>query len=142
MRSSRAADRFTRAGFQGARCGLAPRLPTSKSLSTIFSVEGDILYPYGVHLELLVGAAEKRCGAGIAASGCRRSPFLHAALFGRAGPPRVLLNELDNLPSERRADVIAKQRRIIALVESQIREVRPDLASGAQARALTMLFFG
>jgi hypothetical protein len=32
--------------------------------------------------------------------------------------------------------------RAIALVESQIGEVRADLASGAQARALTMLFFG
>jgi hypothetical protein len=61
---------------------------------------------------------------------------------GAADRHRVLLNELDNLPAERRADVIGKQRRIVALVESQISKVRPDLASSAKARALTMLFFG
>ena len=33
---------------------------------------------------------------------------------------KVLLNELDNLPPERRAEVVAKQRRIIGAVEAVI----------------------
>ena len=51
---------------------------------------------------------------------------------------KVLLNELDNLPPERRADVVAKQRRIIAAAESVIAEIAP----GGGARVNTMLFFG
>jgi hypothetical protein len=51
---------------------------------------------------------------------------------------KVLLNELDRLPPERRADVIARQRRIIAAAESVIAEIAP----GGGARVNTMLFFG
>ena len=51
---------------------------------------------------------------------------------------KVLLNELDNLPAARRADVVAKQRRIIAAAESVIAEIAP----GGGARVNTMLFFG
>jgi hypothetical protein len=51
-----------------------------------------------------------------------------------------LLNELDNLPPPRRAEVVAKQRRIIAAVEALVREIRPD--AGDLSLPLTMLFFG
>jgi len=57
---------------------------------------------------------------------------------GAEANQKVLLNELDNLPSERRAEVIAKQRRIIAVVETIMR----DLAPGRPALPLAMLFFG
>ena len=53
---------------------------------------------------------------------------------------KVLLNELDNLPPRQRAEVVAKQRRIIAVVETLIREIRPDL--NPLTLPLTMLFFG
>jgi hypothetical protein len=52
----------------------------------------------------------------------------------------VLLNELDNLPSPRRAEVVAKQRRIIAVVETLVLEIRPD--ANPITLPLTMLFFG
>ena len=52
----------------------------------------------------------------------------------------MLLNELDNLPPARRAEVVAKQRRIIGAVEALVREIRPG--AGALTLPLTMLFFG
>jgi hypothetical protein len=51
----------------------------------------------------------------------------------------VLLNELDNLPAPRRAEVVAKQRRIIAIVEALVRELRPEL--NPVSLPVAMLFF-
>ena len=52
-------------------------------------------------------------------SGCARSTLAFMRLYaGAQDSHKVLLNELDNLPPERRAEVVAKQRRIIAAVES------------------------
>ena len=59
---------------------------------------------------------------------------------GKQDNHKVLLNELDNLPPERRAEVVGKQRRIIAAVENLVREIRPDV--GDAGLAITMLFFG
>jgi hypothetical protein len=53
---------------------------------------------------------------------------------------KVLLNELDNLPRQRRAEVVAKQRRIIGAVEALVSEIRPDARD--RSLPLTMLFFG
>ena len=48
-------------------------------------------------------------------------------MSARADRHKVLLNELDNLAAGApRAEVIAKQRRIIAAVEALIRELRPE----------------
>ena len=143
-----AARLYAEKGFKGASVAdLAGACKTSKSLIYhYFPSKEDILYDVmASHLELLAEAAEQA----VASVGSDPKQRLHAlahafmAVYsGAADRHRVLLNELDNLPAERRADVIAKQRRIISVVESQIKEVRQDLASGAQARALTMLFFG
>jgi hypothetical protein len=59
---------------------------------------------------------------------------------GAQNSHKVLLNELDNLSAERRAQVVAKQRRIIEVVESLVREIRPDL--NPMTLPLSMLFFG
>ncbi len=48
----------------------------------------------------------------------------------------------DNLPAERRAEVVAKQRRIISVVETLVREIRPETGSITLSAPLTMLFFG
>jgi AcrR family transcriptional regulator len=143
-----AAGLYAHKGFKGASIAdLAKVCRTSKSLVYhYFPSKEDILYDVmASHLELLADAAEEAVlGQGVDPKQ-RLQAIAHSFMrlySGAADRHRVLLNELDNLPAERRADVIAKQRRIIALVETQVREVRPDLASGAQARALTMLFFG
>jgi AcrR family transcriptional regulator len=143
-----AAGLYARNGFKGASVAdLASACRTSKSLIYhYFPSKEDILYDVmASHLELLADAAEEAVGGEGGDPKQRLQAIAHSFMrlySGAADRHRVLLNELDNLPSERRADVIAKQRRIIALVESQIRQVRPDLAGAAKARALTMLFFG
>jgi AcrR family transcriptional regulator len=145
---SAAARLYALKGFKGASVAdLAEACRTSKSLIYhYFPSKEDILYDVmASHLELLAEAAEEATVSNGSDPRERLQTIAHSFMrlySGAADRHRVLLNELDNLPAERRADVIAKQRRIVALVESQIREVRPDLASGAQARALTMLFFG
>jgi AcrR family transcriptional regulator len=143
-----AARLYAEKGFRGASVAeLAEACRTSKSLIYhYFPSKEDILYDVmASHLELLANAAEEAVYGEAPGPAQRLQAIAHSFMrlySGAADRHRVLLNELDNLPAERRADVIGKQRRIVALVESQISKVRPDLASSAKARALTMLFFG
>jgi len=60
---------------------------------------------------------------------------------GGADKQKVLLYELGALPSPQRADIVAKERRLIAHVEAMIARARPELAR-AVLRAQAMLFFG
>lgn len=60
---------------------------------------------------------------------------------GAADKQKVLLYELGNLPKAERADIIAKERRLIAHVEGVIRRARPRQEKGS-LRAQAMLFFG
>jgi AcrR family transcriptional regulator len=141
-----AAELYARRGFQGASVAdLAKACRASKSLVYhYFPSKEDILYEVmAAHLELLVTVVEE------VAVRPQLGPEdrLHALALsfmrlyeGAASSHKVLLNELDNLPAERRSDVVAKQRRIIAFVGDQVRALRPDLAE--IERPLTMLFFG
>ena len=143
-----AAELYARRGFLGASVAdLAKACATSKSLIYhYFPSKEDILYDVmASHLALLVEAAEA-CAARTDLEPKARLRALAQAFMrlysGAADRHKVLLNELDNLPAERRADVIAKQRRIIAVVEDLVHQVRPDLAGAKTGKALTMLFFG
>ncbi len=137
---------YARQGFQGASVSdLAKACGASKSLVYhYFPSKEDILHEVmASHLELLVDAAEDVLR--LSALGPRDRLHALALAFMKlyadaADSHKVLLNELDNLPPERRGDVVAKQRRIIAIVEEQIREIRPD--TGPLTFPLTMLFFG
>ena len=141
-----AAHLYARQGFQGASVSdLAKACGASKSLVYhYFPSKEDILHEVmASHLELLVDAAEDVLR--LSALGPRDRLHALALAFMQlyadaADSHKVLLNELDNLPPERRGDVVAKQRRIIAIVEEQIREIRPD--TGPLTFPLTMLFFG
>jgi len=63
--------------------------------------------------------------------------------LGAAYRQRVLLNELDNLPGERRKIVIGIQRHLIDIVEKIIGEIRPPLAGRHPLRTpAAMLYFG
>ncbi len=141
-----AAELYGRQGFQGASVAdLAKACRTSKSLVYhYFPSKEDILYEVmAAHLELLVAAVDE-----VAArpqlgpeDRLRALALSFMRLYeGAASSHKELLNELDNLPAERRSDVVAKQRRIIAFVGEQVRAIRPDLAE--IERPLTMLFFG
>jgi AcrR family transcriptional regulator len=139
-----AARLYARRGFQGASVAdLAKACRTSKSLIYhYFPSKDDILYAaMAAHLDALVAAAEEAARAGGAEARLHALTRAFMRLYvGAEDSHKVLLNELDNLPPTRRAEVVAKQRRIIGAVEALVRELRPD--AGALTLPLTMLFFG
>ncbi len=138
-----AAALYAKRGFQGASVAdLAKACDTSKSLIYhYFPAKDDILHAVmAEHLDALVEAAEEAAnGGGGAEAKLRAMTVGFMRLYvGAQDRHKVLLNELDNLPTAARADVVAKQRRIIALAESVIGEIAP----GGDARVDTMLYFG
>jgi AcrR family transcriptional regulator len=139
-----AAGLFARRGFKGASISeLAAVCGSSKSLIYhYFPSKDDILYEVmAAHLDALVDAAYDAMQEGGANERLQRLTLAFMRLYVRAQHShKVLLNELDNLPPERRAQVVAKQRRIIEVVESLVREIRPDL--NPITLPLSMLFFG
>ncbi len=139
-----AARLYARRGFQGASVAdLAKACKTSKSLIYhYFPSKEDILYDVmASHLDALVAAAVAATRSGGPEEQLRALTLAFMRLYvGAQDRHKVLLNELDNLASGPRAEVIGKQRAIIATVEELIRDLRPE--SGPLALPLTMLFFG
>lgn len=139
-----AAQLFARRGFQGASISdLAKTCGTSKSLIYhYFPSKDDILYEVmEAHLDALVDAADDAMQSGSPEERLRHLTLSFMQLYvGAQDSHKVLLNELDNLPADRRARVVGKQRRIIAVVETLILEIRPDV--NPITLPLTMLFFG
>lgn len=65
------------------------------------------------------------------------------AYAGAAARQKVLLNELQNLPQEQQAEIVAKQRRIVDHVQALLVLIEPALGQSAnRARVKTMLLFG
>ena len=139
-----AAALYAGRGFNGASVAdLAKACGTSKALIYhYFPSKDDILYEVmAAHLDDLVDAAGDAMQAGDARDRLRALTHSFMRLYaGARHSHKVLLNELDNLPAERRAEVIAKQRRIVAVVETLVREIRPD--AGSALLPVSMLFFG
>jgi AcrR family transcriptional regulator len=139
-----AAHLYARRGFDGASIAdLAKVCGTSKSLVYhYFPAKDDILYEVmAAHLDALVDAAYDAMQAGGAEARLRALTHAFMRLYvGAEDSHKVLLNELDNLPAERRTEVVGKQRRIIAIVEALIREIRPE--ANPVTLPVTMLFFG
>ena len=139
-----AARLYARRGFQGASVAdLAKACKTSKSLLYhYFPSKEDMLYAVmATHLDALVAAAEVATRGGGAEQKLRALTLGFMRLYvGAQDRHKVLLNELDNLAARPRAELIAKQRAIIATVEELIRALRPE--SGPLALPLAMLFFG
>lgn len=138
-----AAHLYARRGFQGASIAdLAKAAGTSKSLIYhYFPSKDDILYEtMAAHLDALVAAAGEATRAGTAETKLRALTHAFMRLYvGAEDSHKVLLNELDNLPPERRAELVAKQRRVIGTVEALVRELR---GTEADALPIAMLFFG
>jgi AcrR family transcriptional regulator len=139
-----AAALYARRGFTGASIAdLAKACGSSKSLIYhYFPSKDDILYEVmAAHLDALVDAAYDAMHAGSARDRLEALTLAFMRLYvGAQHSHKVLLNELDNLPAGRRAEVVAKQRRIIGVVEELIREIRPEL--NPRTLPLAMLFFG
>jgi AcrR family transcriptional regulator len=137
-----AARLYARHGFVGASVAdLAAACGMSKSLLYhYFPAKDDILHAVmAEHLDALVAAARE---AGEGATPEARLRALTIAFMrhyvGAQDRHKVLLNELDNLPPAARADVVAKQRQVIAITETFLAEIGPR----ADARVNAMLFFG
>ena len=139
-----AARLYAQRGFPGASVSdLAKACGSSKSLIYhYFPSKDDILYEVmAAHLDALVDAADEAMRAGDARERLQALTLAFMRLYvGAQDHHKVLLNELDNLPASRRAEVVAKQRRIIAIVEELVREVRPEL--NPVTLPVAMLFFG
>jgi AcrR family transcriptional regulator len=139
-----AAHLYARRGFQGASVAdLAQACGTSKSLIYhYFPAKDDILYEVmAAHLDGLVDAADDAMHLGGARERLRALTLAFMRLYvGAQDSHKVLLNELDNLPAERRAEVVQKQRRIISVVETLVLEIRPD--ANPITLPVAMLFFG
>ena len=139
-----AAGLYAKRGFDGTSVNdLAVACGASKSLVYhYFPSKEDILYEVmAAHLEALVEAADDVMRSGDARERLRALALTFMHLYsGAQNSHKVLLNELDKLPADRRSEVVRKQRRIIAVVETLIREIKPEV--GAITLPLTMLFFG
>ena len=139
-----AASLYARRGFQGASVAdLAKACGTSKALIYhYFPSKDDILCEVmAAHLDALVDAADDVMQLGDARDRLRALTHAFMRLYvGAQDSHKVLLNELDNLPPERRAEVVRKQRRIIGVVESLVREIRPE--ANPMVLPISMLFFG
>ncbi len=138
-----AAHLYARRGFQGASIAdLAKAAGTSKSLIYhYFPSKDDILHEtMAAHLDALVAAADNATRSGSAEDKLRALTHAFMRLYvGAEDSHKVLLNELDNLPAGRRAEVVAKQRRIIGAVEALVRELR---GTNTDALPIAMLYFG
>ena len=144
----KAADLFARQGFRGASVSdLAKACDTSKSLLYhYFPSKEDVLYAVmSSHVDQLLEDVENARSAGGDARDVL-DRLIHAFMrhyVGAASRQKVLLNELINLPPDKRAIVVGKQRRIIASVQDLLAATSPAIAGdSARARVQTMLLFG
>ena len=139
-----AARLFAAKGFSGASLSdLADACDMSKSLFYHYypSKEAILYAVMKEHMDDLLTALD------LEASG---RPVYDLRMFARAllglyagaaDRQKVLLYELKNLPKAERADIVGKQRRLIAHVENIIRSARGQQEKGF-LRAQAMLFFG
>jgi AcrR family transcriptional regulator len=143
-----AARLFARDGFNGtAVSDIAKACSMSKSLLYhYYPSKEDLLYAVmSAHVETLVADVETiGPDERLPADELRRVLGLFMQHYiGASDQQKVLLNELENLPPERRSEIVAKQRRIVDSVQKVLVEARPELDKDeGMARARTMLLFG
>ncbi len=145
---ARAAALFAERGFLGASVqDIAKACGTSKSLLYhYYPSKEDVLYAVmASHIEHLVEDVE----AIEQASGTAAERLLDlikrfmAHYVGAAARQKVLLNDLEYLPADKRAVIVAQQRKVMDAVQQLVVAVDPALADDpAAARVKTMLLFG
>jgi len=143
-----AAELYAQNGFLGASLvDLAERCNYSKSLIYhYYGSKEDILFEVmSTHIEALneVGDAIS-ADPGPADVRLRKLAHAFMALYvNAAARHKVLLNELDHLPKERRDQIVTRQRRLLDLVGILLSEIQPKLKRAkGKARPATMMFFG
>jgi len=143
-----AAELFAQRGFLGASLAdLAEHCQSSKSLIYhYYPSKEDILYEVmASHVETLNAAVDEvEAEGGDAEDKLRR--LTHALMHryvGAANRHRVLLNDLDHLPPERRSIIVAQQRRLVDRVSTYLSLLQPKLRRSRKfARPAVMLYFG
>lgn len=139
-----AARLFAEKGFAGASLAdLAYACDMSKSLFYHYypSKEAILYAVMNGHMDDLLTAIDAPGGQDPQEALCAFSRALLRLYSGAAAKQKVLLYELSNLPDAQRAEIVAKERRLIAHVEGLIARSRRD-ASKPRLRAQAMLFFG
>ncbi len=144
----RAAILFAARGFLGASVqDIAKACGTSKSLLYhYYPAKEDVLYAVmASHIEHLVeavNAVDQQSGS----AGDKLLALLKrfmAHYVGAAARQKVLLNDLEYLPADKRAVIVAQQRHVMDAVQQLVVAVDPALAADpAAARVKTMLLFG
>lgn len=144
----RAAALFAARGFLGASVqDIAKACGTSKSLLYhYYPAKEDVLYAVmASHIEHLVDAVdavgEEGGDAGEKLLALLKRFMAH--YVGAAARQKVLLNDLEYLPADKRAVIVAQQRKVMDAVQQLVVGVDPALANdSAAARVKTMLLFG
>jgi AcrR family transcriptional regulator len=142
-----AAELFAKKGFLGASIAdLSAACNMSKSLIYhYFPSKEDILFEVmWSHVNILVQTAQT-------ISSQKRPPdellrLLAQSLMetynGAQFKQKILLNELDNLPPEKRALVVRAQRDVLAVVDKLLVDLRPALAGKRKQRMpIVMMYF-
>ncbi len=143
-----AAALFASRGFNGASVAdIAQRCKTSKSLVYhYYEAKEDILYDVMIsHVRALEAAArDAMAGTAQPEQKLRDLAQLFMALYvGAADRHKVLLNDLDELPKARRAEIVTVQRGLIENVRTLLSEIEPALKGNTKrSLAAAMLFFG
>lgn len=143
-----AAALFASRGFAGASVAdIAQRGKISKSLVYhYYQSKEDVLYDVMIsHVRALEEAAREVVALKEEPQRkLRELTHRFMALYvGAADRHKVLLNDLDNLPKARRAEIVAVQRRLIEIVQKLLVEIEPALKRKAGAAfAAAMLYFG
>jgi len=146
--TDQAAKLFARDGFAGASVSeLAALCKVSKSLIYHYypSKEAILFDVMTAHIEDLLAitlvAANKNQPPDEELRSITRA--LLRRYVGAADKQKVLLYELASLPGKQREEIVAKQRKIIATVETTLARTRPSFKRDpARLRAKVMLFFG
>jgi len=144
----KAAALFAKSGFLGTSVSdIALACKTSKSLLYhYYPSKDDVLYAVmQSHIDsLLEDVSGLRELSGSAKERLRiLLKMFMKHYIGAANRQKVLLNELGNLPEDRKAIIVAKQRDVVDAVQSLLLLIHPELSQSAkQARAKTMLLFG
>ncbi len=143
-----AAVLFAKKGFLGASVAdLSAACRISKSLIYhYFPAKEDILFAVmWSHVSRLVALAK-------AIDESERPPDQSVRIFARGlmeqyigaqTAQKILLNELDNLPPDKRALVVQAQREVLAALDRLLVALRPGLQDQPkQRRPIVMMFFG
>jgi AcrR family transcriptional regulator len=144
----KAARLYAERGFLGASISdLAKVCRISKSLIYhYYPSKEDILFDVmHSHVRALLDAAEAILARGLEPAEALRTMTAEFMkhYVGAAARQKVLLNELNHLPKERRQMIVGIQHRLIGIVRDLLAELRPELRERpGLGLPATMLYFG